>query len=127
MTIEIPEDVALRLEELSKQDDADIGDLLRDLLARYEDERAAKAKRRATGADFARNAKAAGLASPHPVDTDEKQWATLADLARHAKKMNMASPEPVNTAERSREILNTEYADYLYERRVKGSSAVPHK
>ena len=116
MTIEIPEDVALRLEELAKLDDADIGDLLRDLLARYEAERDAKAKRRATGADFARNAKEAGLASPHPVDTDEKQWATLADLARHAKKMNMASPEPVNTAERSREILDTEYANYLKSR-----------
>ena len=99
MTIDIPEDVALRLEELAKQDDADIGDLLRDLLACYEHERDDKAMRRATGADFARNAKAAGLASPHPV----------------------------NTAERSREILNTEYVDYLYERRVKGSSAVPRK
>ncbi len=127
MTIEIPEDVALRLEELAKQDDADVGDLLRDIVERYEAERAATQKRWATGADFARNAKEAGLASPHRVDTDEKQWATLADLARYAKKMNMASPEPVNTAERSREILNTEYADYLYERRVKGSSAVQRK
>jgi len=99
MTIDIPEDVALRLEELAKQDDTDIGELLCDLLERYEDERAAKQKRWATGADFARNAKAAGL----------------------------ASPEPTNTAERSREILNTESVDYLYERRVKGSSAVPRK
>lgn len=116
MTIEIPEDVSQRLEKLAKQQNADIGDLLRDLLARYEDERDDKAKHRPTTADFARNAKAAGLASPHPVDTDEKQWATLADLARHAKKMNMASPKPVNTAERSREILNTEYADHLKSR-----------
>ena len=88
MTIEIPEDVALRLEELAEQDDADIGDLLRALLARYEAERDDKAKRRATGADFARNAKAAGLASPEPVDTSA----------------------------RSREILNTEFADYLKRR-----------
>ena len=57
-------------------------------------------------------------------NTDEKQWATLADLARHAKELNMASPEPVNTSERSREILNTEYADYLCERKVKGRAAV---
>ncbi len=83
MTIDVPDDVALRLEQLAKQQDADIGDLLRDLLERY---------------------------------TDDKQWATLADLARHAKEMNMASSEPVNTAERSREILNTEYADYLKSR-----------
>ena len=55
--------------------------------------------------------------------TPEKKWATLADLARHAKELNMASPEPVDTSGRSREILNTEYADYLYERHVKGSAA----
>ena len=85
MTIDIPEDVALRLEKLAKQQDAEIGDLLRDLLNRY-------------------------------ADADEKPWATLADLARHAKELNMASPEPVNTAEHSREILNTEYADYLKSR-----------
>ena len=88
MTINIPEDVALRLEKLAKQQDADIGDLLRDLLERYEAER---------------------------VD-DDKQWATLADLARHAKELNMSSLEPVDTAGRSREILNTEFADYLQSR-----------
>ncbi len=88
MTIDIPEDVALRLEQLAQQRDTDLGDLLRDMIERYAKERT----------------------------TDEKPWATLADLARHAKQMNMASPEPVNTAQRSREILNTEYADYLKSR-----------
>ena len=83
MAINIPQDIALRLEELAKQQDSEIGDLLRDMIERY---------------------------------AADKQWATLADMARHAKKMNMASPEPVNTAERSREILNTEYADYLKSR-----------
>ena len=88
MTIDIPEDIALQLEKLAKSNDADIGDLLREMLARYEAERAAKEKRRPTTADFARIAKAAGLSSPHPVDTSE----------------------------RSREILNTEFADYLKRR-----------
>ena len=88
MTIDIPQDVAQRLEELAKRKDADIGDLLRDWLEQYESEHAAKQKRWATGADFARNAKAAGLASPEPVDTSA----------------------------RSREILNTEFADYLKRR-----------
>lgn len=88
MTIDIPEDLALRLEELAKRNDVEVGELLRDLLERYEGERAAKQKRWATGADFARNAKAAGLASPEPVDTSA----------------------------RSREILNTEFADYLKRR-----------
>ena len=85
MTIDIPDDIALRLQELAKLNDADISDLLRDMLARYADERDGNKKRRATTADFARNALAAGLSSPHPVDT----------------------------AERSREILNSEFADYL--------------
>lgn len=88
MTIDIPEDIALQLEELAKRNDADISDLLRDMLARYEDD----------------------------SDNNEKQWATLADMARHAKELNMASPEPVDTAGRSREILNTEFADYLQSR-----------
>ena len=88
MTIDIPDDVALRLEALAKAKDADISDLLRDMIESYEDK----------------------------GDADEKQWATLADLARHAKELNMASPEPVNTAERSREILDTEFADYLQSR-----------
>ena len=37
MTIDIPEDIALQLEKLAKRNDADIGDLLRELLERYED------------------------------------------------------------------------------------------
>ena len=88
MTIDIPADVAQRLEALANRQDNDIGDLLRDMLERYEDERDAKDRRRATTADFARNALAAGLSSPQPVDTSE----------------------------RSREILNTEFADYLKRR-----------
>ena len=99
MTIDIPEDIALRLKALAEQNNADISDLLRDMLSRYE-------------AEF---------------ETGDKRWATLADMAHHAKELNMASPEPADAAGRSREILNTEYADYLHERRVKGSSAIPRK
>ena len=48
---------------------------------------------------------------------DEKQlgdrWQTMAKTSK-PKELNMASPEPVDTsAGRSREILNTEFADYL--------------
>ena len=82
MTIDIPEDIAdCAWKQLAKRKDADIGDLLRDMIERYANE----------------------------GETDDKQWATLADLARHAKAAGLASPEPSNTAERSREILNTEY------------------
>lgn len=88
MTIDIPEDIALRLQQLAKRKDADISELLRDLLAQYEAE----------------------------PDTDDKQWATGADFARNAKAAGLASPVPVDTSARSREILDTEFADYLKRR-----------
>ena len=85
VNIELPEDVAVELQDLAVRQNTEIGDILRDLLDRRRDE----------------------------PDNGGKRWATLADLARHAKLMNMASPQPVDTADRSREILNTEFADYL--------------
>ncbi len=88
MTIDIPEDIVQRLEALAEQNDADISDLLRDMLARFEAE----------------------------CETGDKQWATLADMARHARELSMSSPEPGDPAGRSREILNTEFADYLQSR-----------
>ena len=88
MTIDIPADIARRLEELAERDNLEIDDLLRDMLERY----------------------------PDNGESDQKQWATLADLARNAKEANLASLGPVDTAERSREILNTEFADYLKSR-----------
>lgn len=88
MSIDIPADLSKRLGEIAKREEIEVDELLRDLLARFEDNCVAKPKRRATTTDFARNALAAGLSSPHPVDT----------------------------AERSREILNTEFADYLKRR-----------
>ena len=42
MTFDIPEDFAARLAALAERNDAEVGDLLRDLLARYENERKAK-------------------------------------------------------------------------------------
>lgn len=38
---------------------------------------------------------------------------SLAELAQNARGAGLASPQPVDTAERSRDILNTEYADSL--------------
>ena len=121
MTIDIPEDIALRLEALAKQNDADIGELLRELLARYEAECETGDKRWATLADMARHAKELNMASAEPADTagrddKEKRRATTADFARNAKAAGLSSPHPVDTSERSREILNTEFADYLKRR-----------
>ena len=46
----------------------------------------------------------------------KRDGATLADLARVALEANLSSEHPVDTSARSREILNTEYADYLKRR-----------
>ena len=43
----------------------------------------------------------------------KRQRTTLADLAEIAVSAGLASDKPVDTAERSREILETEYTDYL--------------
>lgn len=50
------------------------------------------------------------------ADQDEKPSGTLAQMAQNAREAGIASDEPVDTAGRSREILNTEYADYLKKR-----------
>ena len=44
---------------------------------------------------------------------------SLAEMAQNAREAGLASDERVDTAGRSREILNTEYADYLKRRRNK--------
>lgn len=51
-------------------------------------------------------------------DVERRKGVTLADLAKMAKSMNLSTEEAVNTAERSREILQTEYPEYLKQRRT---------
>jgi hypothetical protein len=80
MLINIPEDIAQRLEALAAQKGSSVGDLLALLLNRY---------------------------------APESSVGTLAEMAQNARDAGLASTEIVDTAERSREILNTEYADYL--------------
>ena len=48
-----------------------------------------------------------------------EQWGSLADMARNARQAGLASTHPVDTSAYSREILNAEYADNLKRRRVK--------
>jgi predicted DNA-binding protein len=86
MVINIPEEVALRLEKLAEQQGSTVGDLLRTLLDRY---------------------------------VSEIPPGSLAEMAQNAREAGLASDEVVETAERSREILNTEYVDYLKRRRDK--------
>jgi hypothetical protein len=80
MLINIPEDIAHKLEKLAEEQGSSVGDVLKELLNRY---------------------------APDPSP------GTLAEIAENARETGLASAHPVDTAERSREILGTEYADYL--------------
>ena len=48
----------------------------------------------------------------------KRKGVTLADMAANAAKAGLRTPHPVDTAARSREILETEYMDYLTRRRA---------
>ena len=80
MIIDIPQDLALRIEELAEEQGSTVEDLLRGLVDQ---------------------------------EIPKKTRTTLADLAEIAVSAGLASDKPVDTAERSREILETEYTDYL--------------
>jgi Ribbon-helix-helix protein, copG family len=90
MLINIPEDVAERLEQLAHQEGRSIGDLLETLLNRY---------------------------------APESPPGSLAEMAQNAREAGLASHQPVDTANHSREILKTDYADYLKRRMKRGSGA----
>lgn len=98
MLINIPEDVAQRLENLAQQRGSSIGDLLDTLLSRYAE---------------------SSLESPSAPP------GSLAELAQNAREANLASLNRVDTADRSREILHNEYTDYL-KRRQEDSSDDNH-
>jgi hypothetical protein len=89
MLMNIPEDVAQRLNQLAQQEGASVGDLLKSLLDRY--------------------------TAPAPSGS-------LADMAHNARATGLTSGQQVDTAQQSREILNTEYADYLKQRMDKGGN-----
>ena len=67
MIIDIPQDLALRLEELAEEQGSTVEDLLRGLV----DQEMPK-RQRTTLADLAEIAVSAGLASDKPVDTAER-------------------------------------------------------
>ena len=94
MTLDIPQDVALRLEEMAKRQNADMDDLLREMVERYSRERDISAGK------------------------GDRRYATWDDLLKSAREAGLAMTKPFDTAARSREILNTEYADYLVKRRL---------
>lgn len=64
VVINIPEDVALRLEQIARQEGSSVGDLLKILLDRYAPETPPGSL-----AEMANNARQAGLSSAQPVDS----------------------------------------------------------
>ena len=88
MFMNIPEDIADRLNQLAQQEGATVEDVLKTLLDQY---------------------------------MSQPRTGTLADLAQNARDAELASVQSVDTAERSRDILNTEYADYLKRRMNEGA------
>jgi hypothetical protein len=67
MLINIPEEVARRLEKLAEAQGSSVGDVLKTLLNRYAPESPPGSL-----AEMAQNAREAGLASAEPVDTAER-------------------------------------------------------
>ena len=67
MLIDIPSEVAMRLQAMADEQGCSVGDLLRDWLAPENAE-----PRYATLADMARNARAANLGKGKPVDTSTR-------------------------------------------------------
>lgn len=91
MMVDIPKDVAERLKALAEQQDADVADLLREMLSRHEAECGAKQKKVVTLADLGRNAEAFVKAVQRQDKEDSQQAG--------------------NTAANSREILKEIYAE----------------
>lgn len=83
MNIEVSDEVGLQLEELAKERNLTVEELIGAMLDNF--------------------------------DVERRKNGTLADPAKMAKSMNLSTEEAVNTAERSREILQTEYPEYLSE------------
>lgn len=103
MFIEVSVELVRRMYELAKREDDYLAEQLGNLLKRYAEE----APKYATLADLARY-------------VDKLHAESLHEPAALVDKLRAESPdEPaalVDTAERSREILNTEFPDYLASR-----------
>ena len=117
MLIEVPNDVALRLQDMAAERGCTVGEILRDWVGGEPSE-----QKYGTLADMVENAKAANLdrkeaqpsaSSEDEFDFDNPPPGSLAALALNARKANFGKSKYTDTAARSREILNTEFADYI--------------
>lgn len=145
MKIEISDEVGLQLEQFAEERNLTIDELICAMLERYDVKRckgvtladlaanAAEANlataetdenaengRDILNSEYAKYLIERGYSPSKVVDVLTKDYppGTFARFAQVAIKAGMASAEPVNTSDNSREILNTEYADYLKRRRT---------
>ncbi|MCY4061389.1 MAG: hypothetical protein OXG53_03360 [Chloroflexi bacterium] len=137
MNIEVSDEISLQLEQLAKERRLTMDELISVMLDGYDfvrsnktlpepAENAAKANLSDTESDgacppyLAKLAIERGISPEYMSELLEKEYppGSMGRLAQVAVKAGMASKERVDTAVQSREILNTEYADYLKKRRT---------
>lgn len=145
MNIEVSDEVALQLRELAEERELTVEELIRAMLERHDVKRpkgvtladfakmaieAGLSSAESDGTaingrdilktEYAKHLLKDGYSPSEVVDVLTKEYppGSLARFAQVAIKAGMASKEPVDTSARSREILNTEYADYLKNRRT---------
>ncbi|MCY3915849.1 MAG: hypothetical protein OXG49_07535 [Chloroflexi bacterium] len=137
MKIEVSDEVGLQLEQLAKESSQSIDELISAMLdeidvvrnciglAQVTDNHAEvdASESETVGACppyLAKLANERGVSPEYLSKLLEKEYppGSMGRLAQVAVKTGMASKERVDTAAQSREILNTEYADYLKKRRT---------
>ncbi|MCY4063850.1 MAG: hypothetical protein OXG53_15875 [Chloroflexi bacterium] len=120
MLIEVPDEVAARLQEMAEARRITIGEMVNILMIR--DQIAAERNRRENAELFrqteekaAAEAEARAKCDLKPGDEGWPPPGTLAALAENARKADLGalSKKRVDTSARSREILNAEFADYV--------------
>jgi len=120
MLIEVPDEVAARLQEMAEARRITVGEMVDILIIR--EHIAAERNRRENAELFRRTEEKAAAEAEARAKCDLKPgdegWpppGSLAALAQLAKKatQGMEPGEMTDTAARSREILNSEFADYI--------------
>ncbi len=118
MLIEVPDEVAARLQEMAEARRITVGEMVDILIIR--DHIAAERNRRENAELFRRTeekaaAEARAKSDLKPSDEGWPPPGSLAELAQLARKANLGalSSKKVDTSARSREILNAEFADYI--------------
>ena len=120
MKIEVPDEVAARLQEMAEARRITVGRMVEILLIR--DHNAIQRNRREnaelyrlTAEKAAAEAEARAKCDLKPGDEGWPPLGSLAELAENARKANLGalSKNKVDTSSRTKEILNAEFADYI--------------